>query len=75
MHLTELIDIKLDPQHLVLPPALRPVGPNRDLKVIVHYGAQFVTIGCGPTYSDVQIFLKHRYNDHIFKVCYIFYCL
>lgn len=67
--------MKIDSEHLILPPALRSDGPNDELRIIGHYGEQYVPIGCGPTHPDVQVFLKHKHDDNKFKVCYNLFIL
>ena len=57
-----------DPNNLILPPALRPAGPNRDLRVIGHYFEQNVPIGCGPTHPSVSVNLTKYLNENETKV-------
>jgi hypothetical protein len=54
---------KIDPQHLILPPARQPVGPNRDLRVIGYYSESNVQVGCGPTHPSVRVILKKIDDD------------
>ncbi|KZS11530.1 putative Inactive tyrosine-protein kinase 7 [Daphnia magna] len=51
-----------DPEQLILPPALLPVGPNKDLRVIGHYSETNVKVGCGPTHPSVNVILK-KFDD------------
>ncbi|XP_057373175.1 vascular endothelial growth factor receptor 1-like [Daphnia carinata] len=53
-----------DPEKLILPPALQPVGPNKDLRVIGHYSETNVKVGCGPTHPSVNVILK-KFDDDI----------
>lgn len=64
---TTLFTAATDHRNLILPAALRPVGPNRDLRVIGHYSEHDVPVGCGPTHPDVQVELK-KFDDGEEKV-------
>lgn len=65
-----MLNFITDSKNLVLPPMLRTVAPNLEIRrVIVHYNGRYVPIGCGPTHPDVQVYLNHKNTaDKQFKV-------
>lgn len=52
-----------DPQHLILPPVMQPVGQYRNLRVIGYYSESDVQVGCGPTHPSVRVILKKLDNE------------
>ncbi|XP_046633966.1 uncharacterized protein LOC124313728 [Daphnia pulicaria] len=52
-----------DPQHLILPPVMQPVGQHRNLRVIGYYSESDVQVGCGPTHPSVRVILKKLDNE------------